>query len=120
MSGFENGYVYRLATEEDWAAAREAGELPWNAADERDGYFHLSRGDQAQETARRHYEGELGLLALAIPEAAVKAKLKDETNADGETFPHYYGRVGTDAVDHALRLTRGMGASYMVVARLDV
>ena len=120
MSGFEDGYVYRLTTEEDWAAAQVAGRLPWNADDERDGFFHLSRGHQAQETARRHYEGELGLLALAIPEAAVRDKLKDETNEAGETFPHYYGEVGTEKVDHALRLTRGMGASYMVVARLDV
>ena len=120
MSGFEDGYVYRLATEEDWAAAQSSGTLPWNADDERDGFFHLSRGDQAQETARRHYEGELGLLALAIPEAALGDALKNEANEAGETFPHYYGRVGTDAVDHALRLTRGMGASYMVVARLEV
>ena len=119
MSGFEDGYVYRLCSEEDWAAAKAAGTLPWNADDERDGFFHLSRGSQAQETARRHYADELGLLALAIPEAALKAKLKDETNEDGETFPHYYGRVDADAVDHALRLTRGMGASYMVVARVS-
>lgn len=120
MSGFEDGYVYRLTTEKDWAAGRSAGTLPYNAADERDGFFHLSRGDQAQETARRHYQDELGLLALAIPEAKLSGKLKNETNEDGETFPHYYGQVDATLVDHALRLTRGMGASYMVVARIEV
>ena len=120
MSGFEDGYVYRLSTEEDWAAARSGGTLPYNAADERDGFFHLSYGAQAQETARRHYGDELGLLALAIPKSALKGKLKDETNEAGETFPHYYGTVKASAVDHALRLTRGMGASYMVVARVAV
>ena len=120
MSGFEDGYVYRLSTEEDWAAARAAGTLPWNADDERDGFFHLSRGAQVQETARRHYADALGLLALAIPEGALRDGLKDETNEAGETFPHYYGRVEAGAVDHVLRLTRGMGASYMVVARLGV
>ena len=120
MSGFEEGYVYRLATEEDWAAARSVGTLPWNADDERDGFFHLSYGGQAQETARRHYGDALGLLALAIPESALGAKLRPETNGGGETFPHYYGKVDANLVDHALRLTRGMGASYMVVARVEV
>ena len=120
MSGFEDGFVYRLVTEEDWAAAQSSGSLPWNAADDRDGFFHLSYGGQAQQTARRHYGEELGLLALAIPEGALKGKLKAESNEDGETFPHYYGKVATKQVDHALRLTRGMGASYMVVARVDV
>ena len=120
MSGFQDGYVYRLATEEDWAAARAAGTLPWNADDERDGFFPLSDGSQAQETARRHYGDELGLLALAIPEEALTDELKREENADGEAFPHYYGHVDAKLVDHALRLTRGMGASYMVVARVEV
>ena len=118
--GFEDGYVYRLATGEDWAAAQAEGTLPWNADDERDGFFHLSYGRQAQETARRHYADELGLLALAIPEDALGGKLKREENEHAEAFPHYYGKVKTASVDHALRLTRGMGASYMVVARLDV
>ena len=118
-SGFEAGYVYRLCTEADWAAAKSSGTLPWNADDERDGYFHLSYGAQAQGTARRHYAGELGLLALAIPKEALGGKLKDEADEAGEAFPHYYGQVDAGAVDHALRLTRGMGASYMVVARLE-
>lgn len=117
--GFEAGFVYRLCPEADWAAAKEAGTLPWNADDERDGFFHLSDGAQTQETARRHYSDELGLLALALPEAALADKLKREASPSGELFPHYYGEVPAGAVDHVLRLTRGMAGSYMVVARSD-
>ena len=114
---FEAGYVYRLTTEEDWAASKAAGVLLLNEDDERDGYLHLSGPGQAQETARRHYGKELGLLALALREADVPG-LRWEASRDGEAFPHAYADVPTSAVDHALRLTRGMGASYMVVARL--
>ena len=117
-ASFEPGYVYRLTTEEDWAASKAAGVLLLNADDERDGYLHLSGPDQAQATARVHYSKELGLLALAIREADVPG-LKWEASRDGEAFPHAYGDVPTSAVAHALRLTRGMGASYMVVARLE-
>ena len=80
-------------------------------------FLHLSGPDQAQETARRHYGKELALLALAIPEGAVPG-LRWEESRDGQPFPHAYEDVPVGAVDHALRLTRGMGASYMVVARL--
>ena len=112
---FERGYVYRLTTEEDWAASKAAGVIvrgPDDAA-----FLHLSGPDQAQETARRHYGKELALLALAIPEGAVPG-LRWEESRDGQPFPHAYEDVPVGAVDHALRLTRGMGASYMVVARL--
>ncbi|MBB4658182.1 DUF952 domain-containing protein [Parvularcula dongshanensis] len=119
MSEFERGFVYRLTSEEGWRTAKETGTLPWNADDERDGFFHLSGPEQVQDTARRHYGEELGLLALGIPEKALKAKLKREANDSGEAFPHYYGKVQAKHVDHLLRLTRGMAGSYMVVARLE-
>ena len=112
---FEPGYVYRLTTEEDWAASKAAGVIvrgPDDAA-----FLHLSGPDQVQETARLHYGKELGLLALAIPEGDVPG-LRWEASRDGASFPHAYEDVPTDAVSHMLRLTRGMGASYMVVARL--
>ena len=113
---FEPGYVYRLTTEEDWTASKAAGVIvrgPDDAA-----FLHLSGPDQAQETARRHYGKELGLLALAIPEGDVP-DLRWEESRDGEAFPHAYEDVPARLVHHALRLTRGMGASYMVVARLE-
>ena len=116
--GFEEGFVYRLTTEEDWAASKAAGVIAPNADDARDGFLHLSGPAQAQETARLHYGEALGLLALAIPESAID-DLRWEASRDGEAFPHAYSEVATSAVDHVLRLTRGMGASYMVVARLE-
>lgn len=118
MRSFEEGYLYRLCTPRDWASSKASGTLAWNADDERDGFFHLSGARQVQDTARRHYGEELGLLALAIPHARVADELKTEANDRGEAFPHYYGRLPAGAVDHLLRLTRGMAGSYMVVAEL--
>jgi uncharacterized protein (DUF952 family) len=119
VSGFEKGFVYRLASESEWAAAKEEGTLPWNEGDEGSGFFHLSGPTQAQETARLYYAEALGLLALAIPEQALVDKLEWEASTGTEPFPHYYGKIDAAKVDHALRLTRGMGGSYMVVAKLD-
>lgn len=119
MRSFEEGYVYRLCTEGDWAASKASGTLAWNAADERDGFLHLSGPKQVVETAQRHYGEELGLLALAIPQSEVEDELKVERNEDGVSFPHYYGQVPVGTVDHLLRLTRGMAGSYMVVAELQ-
>ncbi|WP_051881551.1 DUF952 domain-containing protein [Parvularcula oceani] len=118
MKTFEEGYVYRLASKEEWEAAQSGGTLPWNADDERDGFFHLSGPDQVQETARRHYGEALGLLALALREADLGKDLKWEASHGGERFPHYYGEVKADRVAGVLRLTRGMGNNFLVVGDL--
>lgn len=115
---FSDGFVYRLSSEESWAQSKASGEIAWEAHDERDGFLHLSGADQAQGSALRHYGDELGLLAVAMRKDAL-SDLRWEESTGGEMFPHHYGAVPLSAVDHVLRLTRGMAGSYIVVAKLD-
>lgn len=95
------GRVYRLTSHADWRTAKAAGpgaELPRNADDARDGYFHLSGRDQVAETARRYYGGVADLWVLEIDAAALGEGLKWEPSRGGILFPHVYGSAPVSAV----------------------
>ncbi len=106
-------FVYRLATGEEWAEMQKTGAAPKREIDVKDGYFHLSTRDQALETARIHFSGVDGLLALEIPLADIKAQTKFELAPKrGEEFPHLFGELLLRHVKRAVRLER-VGAEYI-------
>ena len=52
--------VYKILSAQDDARAREHGHTDTDL-DARDGYVHLSSGDQVAETLRLHYAGQHGV-----------------------------------------------------------
>ncbi|MBI1364402.1 MAG: DUF952 domain-containing protein [Alphaproteobacteria bacterium] len=96
--------MYRLIAAADWQAARSAGLVPLRDIDRRDGYLHLSTGDQVLETARLHFAGAADLVALEIDESALEGDIKFEPARGGELFPHLYGTLPVSAVRRARRL----------------
>ena len=93
--------VFKILTRAEWRAARRTGRFAGSAVDLRDGYIHLSTADQAQETARRHFQGTKGLVTLEIESDDLGAALRWEPSRGGELFPHIYG-------DLDVRLVRAM------------
>lgn len=100
-------YVYRLATPEEWIAAKKGGVVPTREIDKRDGYIHLSTRAQAIATANLHFADVEALLALEIPLAAIADQVKFELAPKrGDRFPHLYGVLRTGHVEQALKLTK--------------
>lgn len=103
-------FVYRLATGDEWRAARETGRVPKRDIDARDGYFHLSTREQALETANLHFRDADDLLALEIPLAPIAAHVKFELAPKrAEAFPHLYADLKTAHVAAAIRLEKTAG-----------
>ena len=112
MTENEPDFVYRLANAAEWKAAQGTGAVPKRDIDIKDGYFHLSTCEQALETARIHFAGADDLLALEIPLAAIRDKMKfDLAPKRGEAFPHYYGDLLAVHVARVIMLKRD-GAEF--------
>ena len=85
--------VYKILKREEWEAAVRAGRFDGAAIDLADGYIHLSTAVQAEETARRHFAGQAGLVLARFDAAALGAGLKWEPSRGGDLFPHVYGSL---------------------------
>lgn len=104
--------VCRLATQEEWAVAREAGFLPTRGMDVDDGFMHLSTIEQALETANRHFRHEEVLLALCAPAASLGSALRWEPSRGGALFPHYYGSLKAEIICEVRPLRRGAEGDF--------
>jgi uncharacterized protein (DUF952 family) len=94
--------IYKLCSEDDWAACQREGQLPWAAIDFRDGFVHLSAAHQLQETAAKHFRGKEGLVLLEVdPERLPEGLLRWEVSRGDELFPHLYGDLLLEAVVRA-------------------
>lgn len=62
-----------------------------------EGFIHFSTADQVDRTAKRFYKGVEGLVLIKVDPNLVTSELKYEP-ADGEDFPHLYGKLNTDAI----------------------
>ena len=82
--------------------------------DLRDGFIHLSAGDQLAGTLAKHFRGEENLILLAIEDAALGDALKWETSRGGALFPHLYAPLPRSAVTNAMPLTRDAAGGHVV------
>ncbi len=96
--GAEVGRIYKILPRADWESARAKGVFEGSPVDLADGFIHFSTAAQAQETARRHFAGQAGLVVLAIEAEALGEDLKWEPSRRGDLFPHLYGRLDVTKV----------------------
>ena len=82
--------IYKIASQDEWAAALASGQFDGAPIDLADGYIHFSTAEQAQETAAKHFAGRDGLLLIALEEALLGEALKWEPSRGGALFPHLY------------------------------
>ena len=90
--------IYKILPRSDWEAARTAGAFIGSAVDRQDGYIHFSTAGQAQETARRHFRDQAGLVVLEVETDDLGAALKWEPSRGGDLFPHLYGSLAATLV----------------------
>ncbi|KIG18275.1 hypothetical protein DB30_01384 [Enhygromyxa salina] len=101
--------VYRICAASDWAQTTAEGQLPLSPLDQRDGYVHLSTAAQVPGTLRRFFAGREDLVLLSICRDRLgDGELRYEQvnlEAGSEAFPHFYGRIGLNAIFEAAPLT---------------
>ncbi|AXS42467.1 DUF952 domain-containing protein [Breoghania sp. L-A4] len=73
-----------------WDEAVAAGRFDGAPVDLADGFIHFSTGEQAVETAAKHFAGQDGLVLVALESDALGAALKWEPSRGGALFPHLY------------------------------
>jgi len=99
MQAMDEAPIYKICTEDEWAACQRDGRLPWAQVDARDGFVHLSAAHQVQETAARHFRGRAGLVVLTVDPARLPAgALRWEVSRGGDPFPHLYADLVPAAV----------------------
>ena len=87
--------VYKIVSAADWRDACRDGVYRGSVDDRRDGFIHLSTGDQLEGTAERHFLNRDDLLLVAFDAAALGAPLRFEPSRGGALFPHLYGELAT-------------------------
>ena len=90
--------IYKIVPATLWREARTNGAFPGAPVDLADGFIHFSSAAQVEETARRHFAGQEGLLLIAIDSASLSPALKWERSREDDLFPHLYGPLAFDAV----------------------
>jgi uncharacterized protein (DUF952 family) len=83
--------IYKIIPATLWREARARGVFMGSPVDLADGYIHFSSAAQVEETARRHFVGQDGLLLIAVEAASIEPALKWERSRDGDLFPHLHG-----------------------------
>lgn len=79
-----------------WGESEPAGAFHGSPADARDGFIHLSRAEQIDGTAARHFAGAADLLLVAVREESLD--IRWEPSRGGDLFPHLYGALPMSAV----------------------
>lgn len=82
--------IYKIASQDEWAAALASGQFDGAPIDLADGYIHFSSAEQAQETAAKHFAGRGDLLLIALDDSVLGQALKWEPSRGGQLFPHLY------------------------------
>lgn len=92
--------IYKICSKALWAQAVASGTFQGAPIDLADGYIHFSTGEQARETAAKHFAGQDDLLLISFDSEALGDRLVWEPSRGGALFPHLYRTlVVSEALD---------------------
>ncbi len=89
--------ILHITTAAQWNAAQEAGAYRGDTLDS-EGFIHCSTPAQVVEVANARFRGTSDLLLLDIDTNRVGPDIRWEAADNGQTYPHIYGPLNTDAV----------------------
>ena len=111
--------IYKIATQDQWSIAENAGEFLGAPIDLEDGYIHFSTAETVRETAAKHFAAQDDLLLIAIDEAALGTHLIYEVSRGGAKFPHLYGVLNLSHVVWAQPLPLGDNQLHIFPKGID-
>jgi uncharacterized protein (DUF952 family) len=93
--------IYKIAPATAWRNAQVKGFFEGSGPDLADGFIHFSTRAQVEETARKWFSGQTGLVLIGVDPQKLGASLRYEPSRGGALFPHLYGALPLDAVAFA-------------------
>ena len=96
--------IYKICPASAWREAERLGVFRGSPVDLRDGFIHFSTASQVEETARKHFAGQIGLFLIAVDADALGDALRWERSRYDELFPHLYGELDLGAVTDVMEL----------------
>jgi uncharacterized protein (DUF952 family) len=107
--------IYKICPEALWRDAEREGVFRGAPVDISDGFIHFSTASQLQETARKHFAGQDGLLLIAVNSDSLGPALAWEpSRGRSELFPHLYGELPLTAVERVVALPLGENGLHLV------
>ena len=104
--------IYKIMSEAAWDAAMVQGRFDGAEIDLADGFIHFSTRAQVEETAKKHFAGQPGLMLVGVEEADLGDKLVYEVSRGGALFPHLYGPLPTALARLILPLRLGADGAH--------
>ena len=104
--------IYKITPETLWRTAEIEGCFTGAPVDLNDGFIHFSTREQAIETAERHFNGQDGLLLVAVDASALGEKLIFEPSRGGALFPHLYAEMPLSVVKWVKPLPLGADGKH--------
>ncbi|WP_395664333.1 DUF952 domain-containing protein [Methylocella sp.] len=102
--------IYKIAPAALWRKAQDRGRFQGAEIDAKDGFIHFSTAAQVEETARRHFAGQRGLVLIAVDPRKLGDALRYEPSRGGAAFPHLYSPLPFDSIVSVKRLpSNGVG-----------
>ena len=98
-------FVYKVVSQQEWAAAEAEGVFLGADIDKRDGYIHLSSGEQVEQTVALYFDDRDDLVLVALEAERLGEALKWEPSRGGALFPHLYASLPLDSVASARRFS---------------
>ena len=110
--------LYKICSKDEWSEAKKLTVFLGSKIDKRDGYIHLSSGNQVHETAKIHFNGKEGLVLLEIK--TDKLQITWEKSRNDNLFPHLYGVLPTAEVTRECTLVLDENNNHILPSWLDV
>ena len=83
-----------------------------SAVDRRDGFIHLSTRAQVEETARRHFAAQDGLVLVELDADRLGPALRWEPSRGGDLFPHLYASLVPSTATSVVPLPLGAAGEH--------
>jgi len=90
--------IYKILQNAEWERFQADGRFDGAPIDLSDGYIHFSTGEQAVETAAKHFAQATGLWLACVEAEPLGEALKWEPSRGGALFPHLYAALSMTSV----------------------
>jgi uncharacterized protein (DUF952 family) len=91
-------FVFKVLSQEEWAAAEREGVFRGAEIDRRDGYIHFSTAKQLERTVELYFTGRDDLVLAAVEAEAIGDALRWEPSRGGDLFPHLYSELPLSSI----------------------
>jgi uncharacterized protein (DUF952 family) len=96
--------LYKIMTRRQWTDVQTSGTFNGSDVDIKDGFIHLSAIHQVRSTAEKHFANQPDLVLVSVRTESLGTTLKWEVSRGGSLFPHIYGPLLLDSIDHVAAL----------------